>query len=62
MDFSFHYYGTYCAAREAGFDNDDAWVIAHSAQFVDECSKTLLEDLGKKMFIQRYIPLPSLVI
>lgn len=43
MNFSFHYYGTYCAAREAGFSSDDSWVIAHSAQFVDECSKELLK-------------------
>lgn len=44
MNFSFHYYGTYCAAVEAGFKPDDAWVIAHSAQFVDECSRSLLEE------------------
>lgn len=43
MNFSFHYYGTYCAAREAGFNSNDSWVIAHAAQFVDECSKELLK-------------------
>lgn len=43
MNFSFHYYGTYCAAREAGLDPDDSWKIAHAAQFVDECSRTLLK-------------------
>ena len=46
MNFSFHYYGTYCAAVEAGFESDDAWVIAHAAQFVDDCSKTLLKEHG----------------
>lgn len=46
MNFSFHYYGTYCAAREVGFDNDDAWAIAHSAQFVDDCTKELLQKHG----------------
>ena len=46
MNFSFHYYGTYCAAREAGFDSDNAWVIAHAAQFVDECSNSLLKKHG----------------
>ncbi len=46
MNFSFHYYGTYCAAREAGFNNDDAWAIAHSAQFVDDCTKELLQKHG----------------
>ena len=46
LNFSFHYYGTYCAAVEAGFSFDDAWVIAHTAQFVDDCSKTLLSEHG----------------
>ena len=46
MNFSFHYYGTYCAAVEAGFSSDDAWIIAHAAQFVDDCSKTLLSEHG----------------
>lgn len=44
MNFSFHFYGTYCAAREAGFDDNWAWIIAHSAQFVDDCTKELLQN------------------
>ncbi len=46
MDYAFHYYGTYCAAREAGFSSNDSWVIAHAAQFVDECSKDILKANG----------------
>lgn len=47
MNFSFHYYGTYCAAREAGLNSDDSWKIAHAAQFVDECTKGLLKAYKK---------------
>ncbi len=36
MDFDFHYYGTYSAARFAGYDEEQASKIAKSAQFVDE--------------------------
>lgn len=42
MNLDFHYYGTYSAARLAGYDVDDAKVIAYYAQFVDECSKDFL--------------------
>jgi hypothetical protein len=36
MDISFHYYGTYTAARLAGFNVDEATTIAYSAQYVDD--------------------------
>jgi hypothetical protein len=36
MYIDFHYYGTYAAARVAGFSVADATVIAHAAQFVDD--------------------------
>lgn len=42
MNLDFHYYGTYSAARLAGYDGNDAKVIAYYAQFVDECSKDFL--------------------
>lgn len=42
MNLDFHYYGTYSAARLAGYYADDAKVIAYYAQFVDECSKDFL--------------------
>ena len=36
MDTDFHFYGTYYAARVAGFDKADATIIAGAAQFVDD--------------------------
>lgn len=36
MDMDFHYYGTYLAARIAGFNVEDATTIAHAAQYVDD--------------------------
>lgn len=36
MDKDFHYYGTYIAARLAGFSTNDAETIAYSAQYVDD--------------------------
>lgn len=38
MDKDFHFYGTYVAARWAGFNGEDARVIAYAAQFVDDCT------------------------
>lgn len=40
MNKDFHYYGTYYAARIAGYEHDDAAQIALFAQCVDECTKT----------------------
>lgn len=39
MNKDFHYYGTYTAARIAGYNKDDALKIAYSAQFVDDCDE-----------------------
>lgn len=36
MDIEFHYYMTYLIANKAGFSADDAHVIAHSSQYVDD--------------------------
>jgi hypothetical protein len=36
MDIEFHYWITGIIAREAGFDEDEARIIAYSSQFVDE--------------------------
>ena len=46
MQKDFHYYATYCAAYIAGYSHDECLEIAYSAQFVDNCSKTLLKNLG----------------
>ena len=42
MQMDFHYYATYCAAFIAGYSHEESQDIAYSAQFVDECSETLL--------------------
>lgn len=46
MQLDFHYYATYCAAYMAGCSHEESLVIADSAQFVDCCSRTLLEKVG----------------
>ncbi len=39
MNLDFHYYGTYLAAKIAGYNDSDAKTIAYAAQYVDESSK-----------------------
>lgn len=47
MDIDMHYFGTYAAARLAGYDLGEATTIAHAAQYVDESTAaTLLDDKG----------------
>lgn len=46
MNLDFHYYGTYCAALEAGYAKEEAKKIAYYAQFVDECTTSLLKANG----------------
>ena len=45
MQEDFHYYATYCAAYLAGYTPEESSEIAYSAQFVDLCTRTLLEKL-----------------
>ena len=45
MQKDFHYYATYCAAYLAGYSHEESLAICYSAQFVDLCSRTLLESL-----------------
>ena len=45
MQMDFHYYATYAAAVLAGYSHEEALDIAYSAQFVDECTTTLLGKL-----------------
>ena len=40
MDQDFHYYGTYYAARQGGFGNDEATLIAKAANFIDFFNET----------------------
>ncbi len=42
MQEDFHYYATYCASYISGYSHEESLDIAYSAQFVDQCSRTLL--------------------
>ncbi|MBQ6555225.1 MAG: hypothetical protein IJL89_08340, partial [Firmicutes bacterium] len=46
MQKDFHYYATYCAAFLAGFSHEESLAVSYSAQFVDECSATLLKKIN----------------
>ena len=48
MQEDFHYYATYCAAYISGYSHDESLDIAYSAQFVDQCSRTLLAKIINK--------------
>lgn len=56
MNLDFHYYGTYCAAMEAGYAKEEAKKIAYFAQFVDECTATLLDKNGIKKGNALFVP------
>lgn len=43
MNIDFHYYGTFLAARIAGFEEEEAMVIAHAAQYVDESNASMVD-------------------
>ena len=45
MQKDFHYYATYCAAYIAGYSHEESLKIAYSAQYVDCCSRTILNKL-----------------
>ncbi len=45
MQEDFHYYATYCAAYLAGHNCEESSDIAYAAQFVDLCTRTLIEKL-----------------
>ncbi|WP_009906059.1 DUF6765 family protein [Clostridioides difficile] len=44
MNLDFHYYGTYLAAKVAGYNDTDAKTIAYAAQYVDESDKSMILD------------------
>jgi len=44
----FHYYGTYVAARYAGYAPNEAQTIAHSAQYVDDSIHSRLINKGEQ--------------
>lgn len=46
MQLDFHYYATYCAAFLAGYSHEECMDICYSAQFCDNCTRTLLSKIG----------------
>jgi len=59
MTLDFHYYGTYVAARLAGYDLDSAQTIAHAAQYVDDSNKSMLSDSLGHPYISDFSPIPT---
>ena len=55
MDFEFHYYMTYLIAARAGFDPDNARLLAHSSQFIDDNDMVFEIDKGKSSAYGNYI-------
>jgi len=50
MQKDFHYYGIYVLARCAGFNRDDARVIAYSSQYVDDSTESEPINVGDFVF------------
>jgi hypothetical protein len=57
MDKDFHYYGTYVAARYAGYSTVEAQTIAHAAQYVDDSTHSRLINMGD--FDIDFTPIPT---
>lgn len=49
MQKDFHYYATYCAAYLAGYSHEESLDICYSTQYVDCCTRTVLQKLGGPM-------------
>lgn len=48
MQYDMHYYGTYALAAAAGIPREDAQVIAHAAQYVDDQNYTILQTVREE--------------
>lgn len=55
MDIEFHYYMTYLIATKAGLGTDDARIVAHSSQFIDDNDIVFEVDKGKASAYRNYI-------
>lgn len=60
MNIDFHYYGTYVAARLAGYDFDSAGTIAYAAQYVDDSDEDSLKDGLNRYIINDFTPNPTI--
>ncbi|MEJ1337989.1 MAG: hypothetical protein RPU64_10790 [Candidatus Sedimenticola sp. (ex Thyasira tokunagai)] len=59
MNLDFHYYGTYVAARLAGYNLESAQTIAHAAQYVDDSDESMLQDIIGHSYITDFPPIPT---
>jgi hypothetical protein len=48
MQYDMHYYGTYALAAAAGIPRDDAQIIAHASQYVDDQDYEVLETVRQE--------------
>lgn len=55
MDIEFHYYITYLIAARAGFDSEEAGVIAYASQYVDDNDVLFEIDKDKASCFRNYI-------
>lgn len=56
MNIDFHYYGTFVAAFIAGYKFDEAKIIAHAAQYVDDSTYKRIEDNKGNRYLENQIP------
>lgn len=55
MDIEFHYYITYLIALRAGFSNSESYVIAYSAQYVDDNDMIFEVSKDSPLYYSNYI-------
>lgn len=55
MNKDFHYYGTYVAARLAGYNFDEAQIVAYAAQYVDDSVSSMLD----RRYLKGLKPIPT---
>lgn len=59
MNLDFHYYGTFVAARLAGYKHEEAEIIAHAAQYVDDSNNKRILDKDSKKYISDIDQIPT---
>lgn len=59
MNKDFHYYGTYVAARLAGYDFKSAELLAYAAQYVDDSESSRLKDENQNYYVKDFTPVPT---
>lgn len=59
MNLDFHYYGTFVAARFAGYTHEESELIAHAAQYVDDSENSTLKNNKGEYYINDFTPIPT---